>query len=455
MVGNDDSGNKLISLLEDCGSVCRNVDIRVIQNRRTTKSGLRTALSVLPIYLDGRRGCFFDAASNVTFSADQMIEMFSELASPSNYTSPVYGSMLFGYPHLLPMMQGESLAFIFSQARKIMIDSGIVALDLNGVPETRFKMSGGLRSRSDLRNDRIIGAALEHVDILHMNEDELVLLTGCRILGTNASREEDDFSIAKAVDLFLDCGVAIVAVTRGKIGSYVACNKAERFQRTPMLPSSWSNSSAHIPASTLPPGTRLNTNGAGDSFTSGLLVATMLRHTGMSMSSNPENTNDETVVPSMAEEQDLSLPKSSPSKKMTPYTLYMRENYVTLKRQCNDDKKAMFTKCHEMWQSESREVKSMYERMAKEENEEAGVNDTSMNFNETETLSSSSRQSLGNDDSGLNVRHMTNESLNLESAVQFASLVAANHVDTSTRDLDYIDVTRLLERAIIYPTGEI
>ena len=181
----------------------------------------------------------------------------------------------------------------------------------------------------------------------------------------------------------------------------------------------------------------------------------MLRHTGMSMSSNPENTNDETVVPSMAEEQDLSLPKSSPSKKMTPYTLYMRENYVTLKRQCNDDKKAMFTKCHEMWQSESREVKSMYERMAKEENEEAGVNDTSMNFNETETLSSSSRQSLGNDDSGLNVRHMTNESLNLESAVQFASLVAANHVDTSTRDLDYIDVTRLLERAIIYPTVEI
>ena len=236
MLGNDDSGNKLLSLLENCGSACRNVDTRVVRNARAKKSGLRTALSVLPIYRDGRRGCFFDAASNNTFAPEQMIEMFADLISPTETQgTPVNGAILFGYPHLLPMMQGKALAFMFSEARKIMIDSGIVALDLNGVPETRFPVSSGLRSLADLKNDRVIGAALEHVDLLHMNEDELVLLTGCQIFDSVQSEEQNEFNIAKAVDLFLACGVGVVAVTRGKKGSYVACNNAERFRKTPML----------------------------------------------------------------------------------------------------------------------------------------------------------------------------------------------------------------------------
>jgi sugar/nucleoside kinase (ribokinase family) len=167
-----------------------------------------------------------------------MIEMFSELSSPAESVqgaTPVYGAMLFGYPHLLPMMQGGALSYIFSEARKIMIDSGIVALDLNGVPEAPFATSGGLRNLGDLKNDRVIGPALGHVDLLHMNEDELVLLTGCRMFDSIESERENEFTMAKAVELFLDCGVAVVAVTRGMKGSYVACNNAERFQKTPML----------------------------------------------------------------------------------------------------------------------------------------------------------------------------------------------------------------------------
>jgi sugar/nucleoside kinase (ribokinase family) len=223
MIGNDDSGNKLLSLLENCGSACRNVDTRVLRSARATNAGLRTALSVLPIYRDGRRGCFFDAASNNSFSAEQMMELFGDLSAGT--AAPMYGAILFGYPHLLPMMQGEALARMFSQARKIMMDGGLVVLDLNGVPETPFVRAGALRNLNDLKNDKVIGAALEHVDLLHMNEDELALLTGCR----------NEFAIAKAVELFLQCGVAVVAVTRGKKGSYVACNNGERFQKTPML----------------------------------------------------------------------------------------------------------------------------------------------------------------------------------------------------------------------------
>ena len=48
---------------------------------------------------------------------------------------------------------------------------------------------------------------------------------------------------------------------------------------------------------------------------------------------------------------------------------------------------------------------------------------------------------------------MTNESLTLESAVQFAGLVAAHHVNIETRDLEHLDIGQLLERAMIFPTG--
>ena len=68
-----------------------------------------------------------------------------------------------------------------------------------------------------------------------MNEDELVNLTGCQIEGTDASQLEDEFNIASAVSLFLMCGVAVVAVTRGKRGCFVSCNDMERFERSKAL----------------------------------------------------------------------------------------------------------------------------------------------------------------------------------------------------------------------------
>ena len=134
------------------------------------------------------------------------------------------------------MIQGEALAQVLLEARSIMIEGGIIALDLNGVPEGTFHVEeGSLRSLSDLRNDPVIGLALEHVDIPHSNEDELCLLTGCELLGTPESKAEDEYTIATAVKLFLAAGVGVVAVTRGSKGSFVCCNNYERFRRTPML----------------------------------------------------------------------------------------------------------------------------------------------------------------------------------------------------------------------------
>jgi len=117
-----------------------------------------------------------------------------------------------------------------------MVEGGIIALDLNGVPEGTFHAKdGSLRSLVDLLSDPVIGMALEHVDILHLNEDELCLLTGCELACTAENELEDEYAIASAVNLFLKAGVGVVAVTRGPKGSFVRCNNMDRFRRTPML----------------------------------------------------------------------------------------------------------------------------------------------------------------------------------------------------------------------------
>lgn len=463
MIGGDDTGTKLLSLLEKCGSACRNIDTHVVRHARAKYPSRRTALSVLPIFQDGRRGCFFDAASNNQFSSDQLLEMVSELSSglnaagvdTSGMATPVYGALLFGYPHLLPLMHGQALGRLFHESRKVMIDQGIVAMDLNGVSESPIVKAGALRSLSDLRNDRVIGPALEHVDIMHMNEDELILLTGCRV--------EDEFAFSKAVELFLQCGVAVVAVTRGLNGSYVACNSADRFAKSPALPKVWANCSVHMPAAELPTGQGVNTNGAGDSYTAGLLIASMLRHTGKAAAAPPEpaaaaspfkHTTDPPGSParSTAGSSTGGGSGSSGSKKMTPYTLYMRENYVTLKQQCQDDKKAIFTKCHEMWENEAENVKAMYARMVQEEyNETAGVETSTAILSDTsmEALDTAAAATAFLGDVAFQTDTNADASLSLESAVQFAGLIAAYHVDTGTRNLDHVDLQSLLQRSIM------
>jgi hypothetical protein len=203
-----------------------------------------------------------------------------------------------------------------------------------------------------------------------------------------------------------------------------------------------------MPAALLPKGTRLNTNGAGDAYTSGLLVASMLRHTGNIVSKQPiadeSSPRKEEVSPS----KRGGAGSRSGGKKMTPYTLYMQQNYVMLKQQCQGDKKAMFTMCHEMWESESDEVKGMYQRMVKEEygNDNETGSDFSLEGLDVSNITSSTASSS---DVQFEIERTEHASLNLESAVQFAGLVAANHVDTSTRDLSSLDLGSLLEASIV------
>jgi hypothetical protein len=135
----------------------------------------------------------------------------------------------------------------------------------------------------------------------------------------------------------------------------------------------------------------------------------------------------------------------------------MQEHYVALKMQLKDDKKAIFTRCHEMWENESNDVKALYERRAMEENDDAGME---TNLKVVTDLEKLDVPKLEKAFSRIDVMegtprnlYMTNRSLNLESATRFASLVAAYHIDVSTRDNPHIDVSELIERAIVFPSN--
>lgn len=214
-------------------------------------------------------------------------------------------------------------------------------------------------------------------------------------------------------------------------------------------PQSWANFTAHIAAADLPPDTKINTNGAGDSFTAGFLIATMLRRTG----ERPQAPK--TASPQKLPTKESSPSKRSSSKKITPYSLYMREKYVALKSQFKDDKRAIFAKCHEMWEKESPDVKKYYERKVQDDFEEVGSNVSGnswsvSDFSETNVSSVASNEYA---DPPLQLLEGSNQSLSLESAIQFAGLVAANHVNVNTRDHKHLDIRKILEQADIFPSG--
>ena len=215
-------------------------------------------------------------------------------------------------------------------------------------------------------------------------------------------------------------------------------------------PTNWAGEDILVDAAELPPGTEINSNGAGDAFTSGLLVAAMLRNTGICMQyGSPVKTNGK-GLDNVAESIDpLINCVDSPSKKLTGYSLYIRENYVALKVQCSDDKREVFEKCNEMWEEESEETKQMYERKASEEM--ANSQDESLEKIDT-SVGSPSAASLQSPRMTRNL-NLINQPMNLETAAQFASLVAAKHIDTSTRDSDYLNINNIREQSSVSTHG--
>jgi hypothetical protein len=87
----------------------------------------------------------------------------------------------------------------------------------------------------------------------------------------------------------------------------------------------------------LPPGTVINGNGAGDAFTAGLLVAlcydTLARQCQKAVTENNEFHQAFQTTPRFVKEFRFCNESERRKEESNPYTLYMRENYVTLKEE--------------------------------------------------------------------------------------------------------------------------
>ncbi len=210
----------------------------------------------------------------------------------------------------------------------------------------------------------------------------------------------------------------------------------------------WIDEEIEVEASLLPEGTEINSNGAGDSFTCGLLIAAMIRHTGLCVPIEASSSPVKTLTKNPSFESDAgSISSSSSPKKLTPYSLYMRENYVALKQQSSDDQKTIFSRCHEMWEAETEENKQLYERRCREEIEKQ---EASTAADISSPLTPSPKKSNSEPDRNL---HLANQPMNLETAAQFASLIAANHINMSTRDLTHLNINRIREQSSVSSHG--
>jgi len=265
-IGPDFAGNTLLEFYRRAGASTRLV---------LTDETARTSMAVLPVFKNGKRGCFVNLACNDGFTAD---ELLGQLDHGVESTASPTRAFLFGYPHLMPKMQGDSLRSMLQSARQKMSsgDSRIlIGVDLNGV------------DGSDCSAAReVLIPALSEIDVLHLNEDEALVLSSPSgsISAKNSGVDTNDVSpdMLSQIASFHQQGCAVVLLSLGSKGAFVSVTPdSERLQQL----SSKASGSPSIAISQWMPGTQVrvpafqikhgevNANGAGDALFSGFCLA--------------------------------------------------------------------------------------------------------------------------------------------------------------------------------------
>ena len=227
----------------------------------------RTSMAVLPVFKNGKRGCFVNLACNDGFEVDELLE---RLDDPTIQPSRAF---LFGYPHLLPKMQGVALRKMLAAARQKLSMNGersvIIGVDLNGVDG----------SDREAAKSALI-PALGEIDVLHLNEDEAAILS----FASNDDDISPEYGISNNVlhriDSFHDHGCAAVLLSLGSKGAFVSITPhSERLQKLASVDQlsavmkDWTaGTKTCVPAFEISHG-EVNANGAGDALFSGFCLA--------------------------------------------------------------------------------------------------------------------------------------------------------------------------------------
>jgi len=291
-VGPDFAGNTLLEFYRRAGA---STDL-VLRD-----DSVRTSMAVLPIYNNGKRGCFVNLACNDGFTSDELLNQLY-IAGEDNTTAPTHPTraFLFGYPHLMPEMQGDSLRDMLQKARQKLSLEGsnsvLVGVDLNGVDG----------SDSTAAREALMPSLCE-IDVLHLNEDEVMVLSQHDKQANEDTTKENDVvssEMLSQISSFHEKGCAVVLLSLGSKGAFVSVTPdTKRLQRL----STTNNEQQPIAISQWIPGTQVripafqidgevNANGAGDALFAGLCLAASSWGSAMeqlickdrSMSSNDE-----------------------------------------------------------------------------------------------------------------------------------------------------------------------
>lgn len=265
-IGPDFAGNTLLEFYRRAGA---STDLVLADD------AVRTSMAVLPVFKSGKRGCYVNLACNDGFTADELLGQLDQLEEGAESRTSPTRAFLFGYPHLMPKMQGESLRSMLQKTRqKMSVGNNCVLLgvDLNGVDGS---------DPSAARKALI--PALSEIDVLHLNEDEAMVLSDSS--GKNDNEVLVDGvsqGVLSQIASFHQHGCAVVLLSLGSKGAFVSVTPdSGRLQQLssagsglpPAAICRWEpGMQVRVPAFRIPHG-EVNANGAGDALFSGFCLA--------------------------------------------------------------------------------------------------------------------------------------------------------------------------------------
>ena len=236
-------------------------------------------------------------------------------------------------------------------------------------------------------------------------------------------------------------GVAIVAVTRGKDGCSVFCADEERFKKSPALPQEWAGreyegkSNGYVFDEN-----QINSNGAGDAWTSGFLAAAMMRACSEWYKA-PKNKQ----AKEKEKKQKSSKPKKVGAPLVSSFGLFAEEVRAKATKKILQEGKMveslnideLASECKRLWNELGKDEVRKYCDTAASMNRAADLSILEDAFsNSSDELPQEPVSSEESTEKKLGPCH----AMLFEEAVAFASEVAARHVDARVRGKDFIDV---------------
>lgn len=237
-VGTDARGHELVNLCTSGGRV---------HVHATKTNNANTAVAFLPLFKDGTRACFVDLGANLVITAQTLL--------PETLSLHALRVFHFGYPHLMPRLQGAQLRSLFDQVRQAA-PYALITLDINGADAPEHKRP-------------VLAHALPVVAAIHANVDEACVVSS--LFDPHRASQLRAVDIRDLASWFTDrgCGIALVTCGRNGVFAGTGTNFAYRVRLSPGVEQ---NAFVYESAFAISNSHKVNASGAGDAFCAGVIA---------------------------------------------------------------------------------------------------------------------------------------------------------------------------------------